>query len=322
MLLIKSLIHRICFLLNFIYCLLPNPILSAEKLMVGTTAIQEKIMFIDPMDRQKLEIFFRNLFSNGDFAYTLFGDKPLGSIDLFFNGEFLNKQIVVHFVGWQIWKKYQHLFTSNQYCLGHYDRIATISFFGFMIVNKNKCREIINQHLPLFKSCFNICKVDDFIEELCSQDFYSIKMEDRQKNFYLCLGLLFGYGEKSASFFERRMELIRTIAQYPYSLNGLNESDLESVYYLDKTKINGSACHIPIQDLINELNDLESKKTYTFMTTKNNPFYPIKIKGFIQYEYDPEIEVIQEKNDALQEKLLKIYYSENFLECILEKLSS
>ena len=314
----KYFIHKIYFLWFFLCNLLS--IFSANANEYETISIQEKINAIAPTDRQKLEDFFHSLFLHGDFAFTLFGNKPLGSIDLLIGEKMLNIETTIDFVGWEVWKKYQHLFLSSNYLFSYYDKIAENSFFGFLIINKKRCREIINQNLPLFKSCFSFQSTDDLIDRLCSTNFFSYKLEDRPNNFYLCLGLLFGYGEKSALFFERRMQLFREAAQYPYDLTELNEDDRQIIYYLDKTRLEKQVHHRPVNDVIEELNDLNRRKTFTRLTKTNNPLYLIEINGFVTFAEDPETEILQAENDALGKKLMEINYSDNFLEIILNRL--
>ena len=296
--------------------LLCSCLLCMNSLIANST--QAKIQAIDPLDRQKLQDFFQSLFLEGDFAYTLFGSKPMGSIDYLAISH--TKEVTTAFVGWQVWKKYQHLFPLSNFAISYCDQIDTIGFFDFFIINKSKCCEVINRYLPLFKSCFSFQTPNDLVESLCSPNFFAYTGGIRPKNYYLCLGLLFGYGEKSATLFERRMQLFQQAAQYPYDLNGLNDDDKDIIYGRDKNKLRQQENEISLKSLIQELNDFRNNQVFNKLTTINNPLFLMRINGFVSFGDEPLVENLQAEHDKLRAKLMEIYYSENFLEIVLNRL--
>lgn len=104
-----------------------------SKSSMQEISLRDKLKLIPPSDYQKLERFFHTLFSQADFSLTLFGNKPMGSIDLIFEVGISNapSPSVIGMNGWNIWKQYQHLFINSNYTIVHYNTIYENYFLVF-----------------------------------------------------------------------------------------------------------------------------------------------------------------------------------------------
>lgn len=284
------------------------------------SSIQEALRTIPYSDRQKLQTFFQFLCKQSDFALTLFGNKPMSSTDFIFTVDGAHAPSAICLNGWKIWQQYHDLFKNSNYLLTSYNTIAENSFFGFLLINKSRCLAVIQKYLPLFKSCFSFYNPEQLLEQISDPSFFACKMEYRPRGFYLCLGLLFGYPEKSALLFEKRMQLFRNAIQAPYDLANLNDQDKEIVRHLEKSRLRvNTPLAVPsIRDPIYQLNRLRAQTKYAPFISITSPLLPIHINGFIAFD-DKEAAVFQEKNTQQLSQLLEILYTNNFLEICFKK---
>lgn len=289
--------------------------------------VDAKIEQIPSEDREILSKFFKRLFYHGDFSYTLLGQKPMGSVD--YNLELIAfpqfyKEPEKHLFlmaldeeGWEIWEKYRTLFPTQKY---QFIKMNHDSFFGFLLINKDKAHAIIEKNLPLFQELIGekIC-TSEILSMLCNGDFnYYHSRSPYLTTYYKALGLLYGYGEESAEAFSKREQLIQKLKTLPPEVMNCLETD-EAPLTCESCELKGP---LNITSLASDLKTLLEKNSLLKGTKKDNPFLPIKKSLFWGREECPHTQVMIENYDNLDNEILRIFEADNFLETVLELLTS
>jgi len=307
--------------------------LNAQEAETGAS-VAAQVKLIPSEDRMILLRFFKRLFYHGDFSYTLLGQKPMGSIDynlnlLAFPQFYKEPQKHLYLMaldekGWKVWEKYKNLFLLKKYS---FIKVKHDSFFGFLLINKEKAFAVIEDHLPVFQELIGeeICS-NKILTMLCEGKFgYYHSNASSLISYYKALGFLYGYGEENVKDFAKREQLIQNLKSFPIEMKSLPSeviSCLEMESFpktCDKIQLQ---CAKGMASLASELKDLFDKTCLIRGTKKNNPFLPIKRSLFWGREKSPQTEAIIEHRDKLNETILRIYESEDFLETILEMLTS
>ncbi len=293
--------------------------------------VQEKMKLIDSQDLIILKDFFQGLFFSDSFAYTLFGPKPmadvgsfLDSIDISLN-EKEKWQTVINFVGWKTWQRYAHLFPSSHFCFLEATTSHSPNFFSLILINKERCRVVIEHYLPTFQTCFGHQKtVDELLQMVCSPDFLTVY--NKKEGFGFCVGLLFGYGKRNSQAFERRNLLMNILYQVPYDSHLLDTylQKKQEYFYLGlqkKTVDISQPQPLTIHPIIAELKEL--KKSYKPISLINKSLLcPISTPVFIAFEDDEETKALQQQYESIYQKIVDVYTADNFLEIVLTQLSS
>ncbi|MCB1067657.1 MAG: hypothetical protein KDK96_12165, partial [Chlamydiia bacterium] len=307
--------------------------LSAQETDTGES-VAAQVKLIPSEDRKVLLRFFKRLFYHGDFSYTLLGQKPMGSIDYNLNllavPQFYKEPQKHLFLmaldekGWETWEKYKNFFPLKGYA---FIKVKQDSFFGFLLVNKEKTLAVIKDNLSVFQELIGeeIC-ASKLLEMLCDGKFgYYHSNTPSLVTYYKVLGLLYGYGEENVRAFAKRELLIQKLKSLPIEMKSLplkvmNCLEMEDFSEtLEKVQIQNA---IGMASLASELKNLLDKNCLIKGTKKNNPFLPIKRSQFWGSETCLQTEAIIENYDKLNETILRIYESESFLETILEMLTS
>lgn len=164
---------------------------------------QRSIEKIQDNDRVQLEQFFQHLLWSEQFAYTLFGNKPLSIIGckkILPNGEIVGKNLQFYHVliqYWNVWKKYESLFPMHDYVLlAKEDE----NWIQIMLINRRSCLETISAHLDLFQEALDSkLTPNELLDQIiASKDLFRHGL----KNHYSLYGLLLGYGLENAMGFE------------------------------------------------------------------------------------------------------------------------
>ncbi|MGL5626069.1 MAG: hypothetical protein ACRDDW_00955 [Candidatus Rhabdochlamydia sp.] len=298
-------------------------------------SISHRIQLIPPKEREILEKFFRRLFYQADFSYTLFGLKPMGSID--YNLHFLSSP---HFYknpehhlylmaldekGWNVWERYQHLFPMEKYA---FIKVEKNSSFGFLLVNKEKSYAVIEKNLQLYQD-FTEKKVcpRTLLHMLCQGHLtYSSSIVPYSLLYYKALGLLYGYGEENVQAFIKNNQLsqdllLQDLKNLPLDLKTLPS---ELVRYLGRQDISkiSTKSQPEVASLVFELKKLLRENHFIQGIKKDHSFLPIKRSAFFGSEECPQTQALIKSWDEAASSIVKIYESESFLETILGVLTS
>ena len=291
----------------------------------------ENLKHISQEDKVILKDFFQSLFAEGDFAHTLFGSKPMAFIDYRIELKFLQsdeyprKKAVIAMRGWDTWKKYQHLFQMENFYL-----VSTKAFnnsFSIALVSKKNVLNLIKDNLSLFQESLGLeDTVSIIFDKILHQWVFSSVFDKKKipKHYSKCIGILLGYGKANSEAFEERDTYKCLLATAP-----LNPRLFENEKLMKTVRGMGNYPHLPNQtytiqahSLIAKLNLLEQNYGYIQATFKNNFLCPVRSPRFMSIKNNPETNIIKKNYDQFCEELVKIYYSEKFLEIILDRLGS
>lgn len=285
-------------------------------------------------ERKSLTKFFRRLFYHGDFAYTLLGRKPMGSIDYNLNllafPQFYKEPEKHLFLmaldkkGWRIWEQYKDLFPMKRYS---FIKVEHDTFFGILLINKEKAYAFIKENLPLFQELVGKkLHARKILKLLCNGQFgYYHSNISCLLTYYEALGLLYGYGKENVRAFIKKAQLSQNLRSLPIEIKTLPSKVMNCIEMEDSPTI-CSKCQpqndLEIAPLACELNVLLEKVQLIKGTNKNNPFLPLQKSLFLGNEQLDQTRAIIEDYDDLNKTILKIYESDKFLETILNMLTS
>ena len=298
------------------------------------SSINHHIQLIPPKEREILEKFFRRLFYHADFSYTLFGLKPMGSIDynlhfLTFPHFYKNPEHHLYLMaldekGWKVWEKYQHLFPMGKYA---FINIRKNSSFGFLLINKEKSYTVIEKNLQFYQD-FTGKKVcpHTLLHMLCQGDFtYSLSIVPYSFLYYKALGLLFGYGKENVHAFIKRSQLqdllLQSLKNLPLDLKILPSELVKCLGRQDISKMPAKS-QPEVASLVLELEKILRENRLVYGTKKEHSFLPIKRSAFFGNEECVQTQALIKSWDEVASSIVKIYESENFLETILGILTS
>lgn len=298
-------------------------------------SISHRVQLIPPKERKILEKFFRRLFYHADFSYTLFGLKAMGSID--YNLHFLcsphfYKDPEQHLYlmaldekSWKIWERYRHLFPMEKYA---FIKIQNNNSFGFLLVNKEKSYDVIENNLQLYQDFTGekVCP-RTLLHMLCQGHFtYSHCNAPYSPLYYKALGLLYGYGEENVQIFIKKDHLLqdlllKDLTNLPLDLKTLPS---EIVKYLETQEISKAPAKSQpeVTSLVLELKNLLYENHLIRGTKKDHSFLPIKRSSFFGNEECTQTQALIKSWDEAASSIVKIYESEIFLETILGILTS
>ncbi len=186
--------------------------------------MQNVLQTIPKSDQLEIQNLFRELFKEDNFAYSLYGDKPMSMSDYTLNRlpiselfeifpsiEKFCKELLEIYIEprgfkinrWVIWKKYRDRFPMNKYTIlekeiGDQSRI--------FLINNDAFRNVVNQNIDLFKA---IIGTEISAELLLSQfKLANNNVFDILHNNVALLGILLGFGRHNAILFQKREALL------------------------------------------------------------------------------------------------------------------
>jgi hypothetical protein len=175
-------------------------------------------------DQLKIKELFNELFKYEEFAYSLFGDKPMSFSDSLLNEysanqllEFLSlkdycQDALENFVEpseifkkrWETWKRYRNQFKLKKYLLLDKKRGDQVRIF---LINIEAFKQVVNQNINLFKKNIN---PSISAESLLTQfEYENTDVFDILHHNEGLLGILLGFGKHNAMLFQQREELER-----------------------------------------------------------------------------------------------------------------
>ncbi len=183
-------ILAICLFITSITVLKLEPSPSAKK---QQTALHKELTSLSEEESVRLREFFEYHFFFSDFAYTLFGTKPM-SIGRLLSTENAKK-------GWEAWEKIRGSFNSKEFIIRKY--IHNNHEF-ILVANLKNVEEIYLQNQAWFNQAFqNRITFDDLT--LCLKNDGPL-FQQLMKN-HLLIGILLGYGAHNAELFAKNQIL-------------------------------------------------------------------------------------------------------------------
>lgn len=166
----------------------------------------------------QLDRFWRILFQQYHFGYTLFGSKPLSfhRYDLSIGvGEppHCKKDPQLHLL-WRMWEKGHSSNTGANFI---FNRVIFFyegkKYEEFYLLNRAECLATINKYWKDFQNCFSDLESPLSLLNTICQDGPHIIPNHR------LLGLLLGYGDHNSSLFQEREVMFNMLASHIYHID-------------------------------------------------------------------------------------------------------
>lgn len=240
------------------------------------------------------------LFTKSEFAYTLFGDKPMSFYsyfdkqprECFIHAKFFEPRLERHY---KTYEKYKHLFNTEHFllidqpCIS--DKFPTSGCVrDILIINKLAFIETIEKHQALFtqKLATSVTGKALLAEIEANRNIlYEVLHEDE-----LLWGILLGYGLHNAELYARREQI-----------NDKNTSEPSK----------GFAC---LEEELGCIDDI--------LTGFNHAYHVdlISLPLFFCDKNDVETLHLKKKYSKVQEKIHDIYSSQYFLDLVYRQLTT
>jgi hypothetical protein len=178
---------------------------TAFTLLVFLTCCEKTSDPLPSHDRRALEEFFELLIKDKDFAYTLFGTKPVSIVDYFGNHPTSFETLILE-RGWATWQKQKHLFPSKNFELIHinFGRLNGRNHKEIVLVNKSATLNIIKKNINIFHDFLqNDWTAEDILNAITTDNLFLKNLIYKSD----ILGILLGYGNINAQNFEKSKEL-------------------------------------------------------------------------------------------------------------------
>ncbi|MDP1608197.1 MAG: hypothetical protein Q8L98_02650 [Chlamydiales bacterium] len=262
-------------------------------------------------ERESLEWFFQDLNFSGA-AYVLFGNKPM-SICLFIEHKLSQKDPLGTVIdlssrlclpnvrinkGLEVWKKYNHLFTSSKFLLLENRKQDLITI---VTIHKQNFLKKVEENIDLFKAVLGAHMTPAMLLKQCLSSDNII--ENVLKNNDALLGTLLGYGRHNAELFSRRGEIEegKEFRKIPLTNKSLTPSDgfstVEEEYHSIKGVLRG----------VNQ-----------FYGCDWNPLC-LPLPGFIVDPNHPETQQLKNEYKKQYKKIINFYRKKDFLEVTLKQ---
>ena len=286
------------------------------------------LQFFAESDLNALDSFFQVLFREYNFAYTLFGKKPM-SMACYWSSPVLfsmyNPAQFLHLEkGWRLWQQYSSFFPSADFVLKKLKSDRFVS--SIFLINKKEVLKVILENQEKFEESLKQ-KIDPekFLEQLCDSEGDLIALVNAE-----LLGLLLGYGKVNAMFFERKADIFKHLnakMNPPFTcqseIEKLKPFGQEFLKLCRRRESKLDLAALPFlsqQDsLAEELNSILSNEQI-FEVYGSDFFLDRFISPvFVMRKDDPETEQLHKSYFATKLKLHRVYQQESFLETTLSQ---
>jgi hypothetical protein len=158
-------------------------------------SINEILGSISAEDRRDLTQLFQSLLFENQFAYTLFGSKPITHKGVFFDTDSEN---FIH--RWQTLKKYL-VFVNETHSNFAFLEKTYPELFEIHFVNKQLVLDTIERHAPAFREVLGNLQPNEILARILTfEDLF-----EAIGNSQILYGVLLGYGEENARGFDQNL---------------------------------------------------------------------------------------------------------------------
>lgn len=161
-------------------------------------------------DKSNIEQFWRHQFAFNLFGHVMFGSKPMvwGDIDLeLFNISFTEHQGIKYNPikhQYKAWKKYKHLFPTQNYILKVFDSNDGYRFPAILFINKKACLNVIQKNIRLFKRILgNLITPKEILHRLET----NASSLEALNGSHALLGIVLGFGTHNSIEYQKWSDL-------------------------------------------------------------------------------------------------------------------
>ena len=293
--------------------------------------VQSVLASIPEKDREVLGSYFRFLFNDDPFAYTLYGKKPMSMANYWRSHEtvraFYNPgSSLILEKGGDVWRKYAHKFQSNEFVLKFFK--DSMGGSNILLISKTNMLNAIHKNIEVFQEYLGK-EIDPWqlVNQICYVDEdYMSPIKDHTA----LLGIFLGYGKVNSQYYERKYVLGKEINAKmtpPFSpMEDLKSLKPESKILVDcrrdKSFSKAHPLAIPSKGFSNlgdELNEVLLHQggfdLYASDCLLDQYLSPV----FAMDRDDPETKALQEEYLETKKKIIPDYSKGDFLEVTLNQ---
>lgn len=204
------------------------------------TYVQQQLAQMPDDDRDVLRLYFETLLAQ-NFAYTLFGDKPVSADGYYapaYGDNSMKSAVLRH--GKQVWLKYCHLFTGERFVFVYQQRD---DFEDVYLINKKAVLDTVGMHLCEFKKVLGDHVTPEIVlEQLVRSDTTYYEVLHHHGGL---VGLMYGFGHVNAFLFYRLWEVEVAIEKWlnpPFILHVPEKIDQDPFNYYMEVAISTDEC--------------------------------------------------------------------------------
>lgn len=312
---------------------LSHSVPATQKHELGQPNVRKILSDLPVQDVADLHAFFHRLFASGDFAYTLFGDKPMALVDYmpslqlqFHATQNSLRSLSVVYRGSKVWDKHKHLFPTNKFCFVVYEDTDG-KVLGFVLFDTEKVHKLFQQYPDLLKSVF--VSEEEVATYLQTPSWVVRETCKNWPAYHTAVGVLLGYGLENSLAYGEKVALTDRFNKAPLRLQDLKAKDTSSgpLMQLETVARNGTSSPLDLSGValrlsLKQLNYFRLEHRFCTASQRETALSPIPIPGFGAFPNNDETRQIQQAFDKVRERLVEIYYSEDFLETVLTRLTS
>jgi hypothetical protein len=166
-----------------------------------------------------VKYLFEDLVTRHDFAYTIFGSKPMSLADMCLQispNLPIHKHLKARFIFAKLkrslntWYKYRDGFHFKDFIFLDQEE-DLFDCLVFILINKNNMINVLNDHIAIFKEKLG----DSFTPEsfLAKLEKRELSLAQAIQDSDRLLGIMLGYGERNATLFQERFDLLRAVSK-------------------------------------------------------------------------------------------------------------
>src|ERR1700722_15546951 len=182
--------------------------------LFSLASIKADIGKIPEKDFTKIKSFFAHLIHQHDFAYAIFGSKPMSLADICLR--VLNlpiyQQLKIKFLLINIknnlntWYKYKDRFNLKDFVLLDKEEDLCRSVV-IVLINKKNMLSVLKEHKEIFKQELgDTFTPESFLEKIETRELSLAKSINHH---YGLLGIMLGYGARNAMLFQERLNVLK-----------------------------------------------------------------------------------------------------------------
>ncbi len=188
--------------------------------------VKEQLQQIPSQDKQALTLYFETLLTN-NFAYTLFGDKPVSLDDYVTAGVGRSMKNAVLRSGKQVWDRHSHLFPSEKFIFVFRTKG---DFEDICLINKPAFLDTVSRYIADFQQVLGQdITAEQLLAQLCKND---TTYEQALQGHEGLMGMLYGFGRANASLCYKLHQLGTAAEKWlqpPFSFLSDDISDAELI---------------------------------------------------------------------------------------------
>jgi hypothetical protein len=195
-----------------------------------TFSLKADIRDIPKRDINEINSLFERLILAYDFGYTIFGSKPMSLADMCLKippNLPIHKYLKARFLlskskrRLNAWYKYRDKFNFKDFIFLDEEE-KTPNCFVFILINKKNMLNVLHEHKNAFKQELGeTFTPETFLEKIEKKE---VSLAQATHDSQRLLGIMLGYGERNATLFQERFDLLRECSkQKKDNLTQVNE---------------------------------------------------------------------------------------------------